>query len=179
MKNKTIVGTILFTFIFFGSILAQQQAEQKIELPQRTPEWKLGRAVWHMDLYVCTGIAYAKSLGKTAEDYGKFVGKQFAPTWKGLKGQGIAPVIRLVSGHWQIYKNGKCEILSESETSVTVRMNRPYLVYFKDGELIGVTVEEYESFLEQIGLVIVNYLGLEYEKKIEGDWVVVTISEKK
>ena len=179
MKNKTIVRTILTVFILSAFIIAQEQTEQKIELPERTPEWKLARAVWHMDLYVCTGIAYAKSLGKTAEDYGKFVGEKFAPSWEGLKEQGIAPVMRIFSGHWQLYKNGKCEILNESETSVTIRANRPYLAYFKDGELYGVTVEEYESFVVQIGLAIQNYLGLKYEQKIEGDWVVVTISEKK
>jgi len=179
MKNRTIVGTILTVFILSAFIIAQEQTEQKIELPERTPEWKLGRAVWHMDLYVCTGIAYAKSLGKTAEDYGKFVGEKFAPSWEGAKGQGVAALIRTWSGHWQLYENGKFEIISESETSVTAKLNRPYSAYFKDGDLYGVTMNEYETFLEQIGLAIANYLGLKYEQKVEGDNLITTISEQK
>jgi len=175
MRNKVIFGTILIIFILASSGLTQE----KIEIPERTLEWKLNRASWHMDLYICTAIAYAKSLGKTAEDYGKFVGEKFAPGWEGAKGQGVAPVIRTFSGHWQIYKNGKFEIVSESETSVIARMNRPYSVYFKDGDLYGVTMNEYEAFLEQVGLAIANYLGLTYEQKVEEDNLIVTISEQK
>ncbi|NOR12304.1 MAG: hypothetical protein GQ545_03530 [Candidatus Aminicenantes bacterium] len=179
MRTKTIMGTILAVFILSAFIIAQEQTEQKIELPERTPEWKLGRSVRHMDLFICTGIAYAKSLGKTAEDYGKFVGEKFAPSWEGAKGQGVAPLIRTWSGHWQLYKNGKFEIVSESETSVTTKFNRPYSAYFKDGDLYGVTVNEYETFLEKIGVAIANYLGLKYEQKVEGDNLIVTISKQK
>ena len=173
------MGTILAVFILSAFIIAQEQTEQKIELPERTPEWKLNRAVRHMDLFICTGIAYAKSLGKTAEDYGKFVGEKFAPSWEEAKGQGVAPLIRTWSGHWQLYKNGKFEIVSESETSVTTKFNRPYSAYFKDGDLYGVTVNEYETFLEKIGVAIANYLGLKYEQKVEGDNLIVTISKQK
>lgn len=175
MRKKVIFGTILIIFILASSGLTQE----KIELPERTLEWKLNRAAQHMDLYICTAIAYAKSLGKTAEDYGKFVGQKFAPSWEGAKGQGVAPLIRTWSGHWQIYKNGEFEIVSESETSVTAKFNRPYSAYFKDGDLYGVTMNDYETFLEQVGIAIANYLGLKYEQEEEGDNLIVTISEKK
>jgi len=175
MRNKVILGAILIIFILASYSLTQE----KIEIPERTLEWKLNRASRHMDLYICTAIAYAKSLGKTAEDYGKFVGEKFAPSWEGAKGQGVAPVIRTWSGHWQIYENGKFEIVSESETSVTAKMNRPYSAYFKDGDLFGVTMNDYETFLERIGMAIANYLGLKYEQKVEGDNLIATISEQK
>ena len=44
---------------------------------------KLSWSVWRTDYYICTGIAYAKSLGKTPEDFGVFVGNEHASSWDG------------------------------------------------------------------------------------------------
>jgi hypothetical protein len=172
LRNKAIIGAILIFFILVSNGLAQE----KMELPDRTAQMKLNRAVWQMDLYICTGIAYAKSLGNTAEDYGKFVGEQVLPNWAGRKGQGLAPVIQAISVRWEIYQKGTFEIVSETETSVTIRMNRPYANYFYSGDLYGVTLKEYEAFLEQMAIAIMDYLGMKYEQAVEGEYLIATIA---
>ncbi|MFQ6127239.1 MAG: hypothetical protein ACE5R6_21920, partial [Candidatus Heimdallarchaeota archaeon] len=97
MRNKTSFVVLLFVFIFSVSIYAQEkkeQAEQKIELPKLYLEQKLDRTVMNLAAFITGSIAYAKSMEKTPEDYGKFIGETFAPGWEGVKGKGISPFIR-------------------------------------------------------------------------------------
>jgi hypothetical protein len=169
-----MVGAILMLFLLASIGIAQQ----KIQMPELTDQMKTNRAVWQMDLYICTGIVYAKSLGKTAKDYGKFVGEQVIPNWAGRKGQGPAPFLQALSIRSQIYQKGTFEIVSETETSFTVKMNRPYVDYFYAGELYGVTLDEYEAFFEQMAVTITDYLGLKYEQKVEGEYLIAAITEK-
>ena len=53
----------------------------------------------------------------------------------------VSPV-RLLHFVIKNYKEGKFEILTESDSSVTMKSNRPYKAYFKDGPQLGVTIEE-------------------------------------
>ena len=175
MTNKLIIWAILILFAFASSSLAQE----KMQMPELTDQMKKNRAVWLMDLYVCTGIAHAKSLGKTAEDYGKFVGEQVVPNWAGRKGQGSAPFIQAMNIRMQIYQKGTFEIVSEAETSITVKMNRPYSGYFYAGELYGVMLDEYEAFQEQVAIAITDYLGMKYKQKVEGEYLIVSLTLKK
>ena len=44
---------------------------------------------------------------------------------------------------------------------------------------VNVTVDEFNKFFEKKWEAIADYLGLEYKQKVEGDWVVFTVTEKK
>ena len=181
MRNKTIVGLILFTFIFCASITAQEKKEktdQKIELPELYLEQKLDRTVTNLAAFITSSIAYTKSMGKTAEDYGKFIGETFTPSWEGAKGKGISPFIQGMYRNLQPDKNFRMEILSESKTSVEGRMNRYGEATVKAYARTGVTNEEVDACFGKVWETIANYLGLEYKQKAEGDWIVFTITEK-
>jgi hypothetical protein len=71
------------------------------------------------------------------------------------------------------------EILSESETSFIAKIKGFGEGFVKAQENYGVTVEEYLQFFEQIGAAISKSIGLEYKQKVEGDWVIITVTEKK
>jgi len=177
MRKKTIVGTILVIFILSGSIFAQEKEGQKIELPQLTLEQKWGRSVMNLTVMNIASIAYAKSKGETPGDMGKFVGELVSPSWEGVKG--MKPFIRAMYRNWQMFKNFQMEILSESETSFIAKIKGFGEGFVKAQENYGVTVEEYLQFFEQIGAAISKSIGLEYKQKVEGDWVIITVTEKK
>jgi len=71
------------------------------------------------------------------------------------------------------------EILNETETMFKAKIKGIAEDYVKKWPGSGVTVEEYLGFFEQLLLQITKYLGLEYKQRIEGDWIVFTVSEKK
>ena len=178
MKNKTIVGLLIFVFISSVPINAQEKEEQKTELPKLFLEQKFDRAAWFVCLQTCVGIAYAKSIGKPAEDFSKFAGKLYAPGWEARKGKGVGALIQGTHRN-ALALNSDLEILSESEKSITARLARSWLKYFGEDRLIyGVSVEEYETWLKEANLAIAEYLGLEWKQKIDGDWIVITVTEK-
>jgi hypothetical protein len=73
MKTFCLATIILLVVISF-SAFAQEKGEQIIQLPQLSLEQKLDRSVRNTTTRDIVGIAYAKSLGKTPEDYGKYIG---------------------------------------------------------------------------------------------------------
>jgi hypothetical protein len=132
--------------------------------------------VWRTDFYICTGIAYAKSQGKTPDNFAKFLGN--AHSWEDFKGKGLAPAVQMLYGLIKLYENGKFEILSESDTLVAMRSNRPYEDYFKNGPLLGVSLEEFEQCLWGHVLILANRIGLNLKYKIEDDQILSSLKMK-
>ena len=135
-------------------------------------------AVWRTDFYICTGIAYAKSIGKTTEDFMKFVAETHGPTLNSMKGKGLEPVVNLINFVITNYPNGDCEIVAESEKSVKVKTNRPYVSYFDEGLCLGVTIDEFEKCLWGHLQIMLNSLGIEFDYHIEGDFLEAAITLK-
>ena len=175
-----ITTRLVFTFNF--SLLSciaicQDSQSVKIQLTDPTIERTASFAVWRTDYYMCTGIAYTKSLGKTVDDFATFVGNNHS--WEGMRGKGLAPPVKLLHFVIKNYKDGKFEILSESDSLVTMRSNRPYKAYFKDGPQLGVTLEEFEICLwKHIG-IMANRIGLNFIYQIDGDQITSSLSIRK
>jgi len=179
MKDKAIVGTILVLFVLSVSILAQEKEEQSIELPQLNLEQKVDRSVKNTTGRDIVSIAYAKSMGKTPEDYGKFIGELTAFFWADIKGKGPVPFVQYWYRFLQTDRYSKMEILSVSKTSVKAKMTLYGETHIKALVDLGVTVEEYASYYGKYREILADYLGLEYEQKLEGHWIVFTVTEKK
>lgn len=173
-----IIGTIFLILILAGSLLPQDnrgQAEQGIVLPVLKQKGRMNRAIGNLKSFTLTGIAYAKSLGKTPEDYGKFAGELYAPFWTVRKGS-VAQIVRGIYFNRQMNRNFKLEILSESETSVKARWKE--WIDLKGNTGMGVTGEEYARFLGKIYETISNHLELEWQQEFEDDWLVFTVTIK-
>lgn len=124
-----------------------------------------GYAVWRTDFYICTGIAYAKSLGKTAADFSVFVGNTH--NWEDFRGQGLGPPVQLLYFLIKCYPDGEFEILSQSDQSVSLACNRPYAQFFEDGLLLGVSLAEFETCLWQHIAMMASRIGLAFSYAIE------------
>ena len=159
-----------------GAVDTEQPAPVTIHLTSPSTETIARWSVWRTDYYICTGIAYAKSLGQTVDDFATFVGNTHS--WEDMEGQGLAPPVQLLYFAIKSYEGGEFEILSESDHSVAMRCNRPYASYFQSGPSLGVSLNEFEACLWKHAAILADRIGLDFVYRIEGDQVMATLSTR-
>jgi hypothetical protein len=173
---------VVFLLLCTNGIQAQTtdtKPDQIIQLPQLSLEQKLDRSARNTTTRDIVGIAYAKSIGKTPEDFGKYIGEHTAFFWADIKGKGSVPFVQYWYRFLQTDKNSKMEILSVSEKSVKAKMTVYGESNIKALADLGVTIEEYASFYGKYSEILADYLGLEYKQKFEDGWIVFSVTEKK
>ena len=171
MKNRFLL-LLLFTAICDLGI-SQEIQDLKTQLTNPPIESKHSYATWRTDYYICTGIAYAKSLGMTVDDFAAFVGSKHSIT--NPKDTSISDVIKTF--HWVMttYPEGKFELLTESDSSATMRWNRAYSSYFGNEPVLGVSIEEFEGYLYGHVTIMTKRIGIYFKYDIKGDSVLGTI----
>jgi hypothetical protein len=153
----------------------QANSNATIQLPPPSAEQIAGFAVWRVDYYICTCIAYAKSLGKTVEELINYVGN--AHDWEDMRGKGVVPPVQFLYFLIMNYKNGEFEILSESDNSIRMRFNRPYVQFFANDPMLGVSIEEFESFLWDHIAIMAKRIDLNFIYQVEGETISATLSQ--
>jgi hypothetical protein len=128
--------------------------------------------------FIVCCITYAKSNGKTAEDFGTWASQIAAPFWDEEKSRGPLGLVEGISTNKQQFQGFEMEILDESEMSLHARMksfgDNLIRKYFEN----RVSVEEYIQFFDKKWVAIADYMGLEYKQDVEGDWLVFTVTKK-
>jgi len=175
--KKLIILIVLIGVTLGAPLISQQQAEA--ELPKYTPEQRWERASSQLTVIFVASIAYAKSMGQSAEQLGEYIAKLFSPGW-GEPGSGTLNIISGVNRNFMMFTKSEFEITESSDVSVTGRSNRPWARYFgEDKTWYGVTLEEFETSFRVFNRLLAEYLGLEYKDEIKDDWLYMTFSQKK
>jgi len=171
---KRALGVLLVLSL----LVALAAQAQDIELATYTPEQRWERASSQLAVSWVAGIAYAKSRGQTAEDFGKAVIELFTPGW-GEPGTGTLNVIGGMNRNYMMFFGSEFELVEQSETAVSARSNRPWTRYFgEDGVWYGVTIEEYEKTFQIFNKGLADYLGLGYREWTEDGWSYMEFSLK-
>ncbi|MFO7621299.1 MAG: hypothetical protein R6W81_08535 [Bacteroidales bacterium] len=165
--------TLLFLLIGKQGF-SQETQNSEIKLTDRTVESKLSYATWRIDYYICTGIAYAKSLGMTVDDFAAFVASKHSIT--SPSDTSISAVIKSFNMVMTTYPKGKVELLTQSNTSAKMKWNRPYASYYKNGPVLGVSLDEFESYLYGHVAIMTKRIGIDFEYDIKSDTVFATLS---
>lgn len=152
-----------------------QKATFKIELIPQSESETAKFAVWRTDYYICTGIGYAKSLGKTVHDFASFVGESHS--WENMRGRGLEPPVQLLYFVIKSYDRGEFTITSQSENSVSMKCNRPYARYFDGDSMMGVSIDEFETCLWQHISIMARRIGLNFTYRIESESVLLNLSK--
>ena len=176
--NKIKLIIIFLLPLLTNMVLAQEQNNEKKPLPELTIEQKWQRSNWMVDVMMITGINQAKSNGNTVKYWGEFIGELFAPGWEGIK----TPwgMLRGMYRNYQLNPGFEMKMIKESNDAVTFRFNRPYKSRFGDsGEAYGVSLKEYEKAMEVFHTYVANHLGFNYSQRLDGDWNVISIRNKK
>jgi hypothetical protein len=171
MRIFFVTSIIIVTLLCCSNgIQAQIAHTQLANLPI---ESKLDWATWRTDLYICTGIAFAKSIGMTANDFAVFVGNKHSIT--SPSDTSISAVIKTLNMLFTTYPKGKFELLTESNLSATMKWNRPYSAYFEDGLVFGVSLEEFESVLYGHAIIMTKRIGIDFKYDVKGDTIFCTL----
>ncbi len=149
-----------------------------IQLSPLTPEQALDRSVRNTVGRDVCGIAYAKSLGRTAADFGTFSGALTASYWADIKGKGLEPFVQYLYRFAHTDRTLRFEILTASETSVTARHSVYGTSVVELLTPLGVTLEEYACYYGKQFEAVAEYLGLEYKQELAGGWIVLTVSRR-
>jgi len=176
MRTSVII-IVLLAITVIAPLAAQQQTQ--LELPEYTLEQRWARASSQLAVSWVVAISYAKSVGKTSEQYGDYCAKFFATSW-GEPGSGSTKIIRGLRRNYLMFSDSEFEVIEFSEVSTTARFNRPWLKYFgEDQKWFGVTLEEYEACFRVFNQRLAEYLDLEYKEKIKDNWLYLTVTKKK
>ena len=174
MKAKFLFLTVFVTILFCTISYSQDTSYIKIELEETPLKNKHSFTAWRVDYYICTGIAYAKSMGQSVEDFAKFVGKHHTLTGPNDKTlSGVAKAIHYVITS---YPWGNYEIISQSDSVIVAESNRPYKGYFENGPMLGVTIDEFEKYLYGHVAIMASKINIDYKYEIKEDEVMQTIS---
>ena len=179
MKHRLIANLIIIFMLILNAACSQEKESSKIKLTKTPIENTANYAVWRTDFYICTGIAYAKSIGKSPDDFMNFVAETHGETLKSMKGKGLEPLVNLLHFVVTNYPNGTFEIVSESSKTVKVKSNRPYSVYFKNGQMLGVTLDEFEKCLWGHIQIMLKSIDIDFEYDVNGDFVEAILSIRK
>ncbi len=177
MKHRLIVNLIIIYVLSLNSACTHER-ESEIKLRKAPIENTASYAVWRTDYYICTGIAYTKSVGKNPDDFMNFVAENHVETLKSMKGKGLEPILKLLHFVVTNYPTGTFEIISESENTVRVKFNRPYSEYFKKEQMLGVTLDEFEKCLWGHFQIMLKSLDIDFEYHVNDDSIEALLSTR-
>jgi hypothetical protein len=81
--------------------------------------------------------------------------------------------------NFNLWPGAQFEVLAESDTEITGRMNAPYAGFFgEDGEAWGVTLQEFQGVLFGANETIADYLGFDMNHEVSGEWVNFTVKTR-
>jgi len=150
-----------------------------IELPllSLAQKWKTAEA--NLIYFITCGISYAKSHGGSAEDFGSWAGKVAAPSWDEEKSKGPRGLVEGIASSNQLFQNFEVEILKESAGDIQARMKGFGEVMVSRRPRQEISVDDYIQFFNKKWAAIADHLGLEYNQKVDGEWVIFIVSDKK
>lgn len=164
--------TVSIVAIFFSLAISAQTV---FSIPELNDSQNLTMATALCYNNIIMGINFAKSQGKTVEEYAKYCGDQIEVAYD--KEMGFE---KFVNDH--IYSfvaiAGNVVILSQSENRIVFRISQVYTALETQGPFWNVSYAEMMKWLEVVYIQISDYLGLSYGMKITDEGVEITIGKK-
>lgn len=113
-------------------------------------------------------------MGKSAEDFAVFVGNlHFMTRPEEQTIEAVASTMHMIMTN---YPGGQLDFLTETDAMFVLQWNRPYKMYFSDGPILGVTIEEFESYCYEHVSIMTQRIGIKFEYKISDDLVKATLT---
>jgi hypothetical protein len=170
--HRLLSLAFLATVLFLSAPLEAQE----IELATYNPEQLWARSAWLGVMGSVTAIAFAKSHDVSPQEYGAYLADVYAPGW-GQPGTGTLSIARGMSRNFLTDPNCRTEIVEQSQSEITMRVNRCWARYFgEDEEVYGVTLQEYDSVWEAFTTHLAEYLGLGYSLRVEEEFAYLTFT---
>lgn len=150
-------------------------AQDKLEVPELSPEQKQEVLYNHVMSYAVSGISFAKSKDVSPEKYGNYVGKLFTPFWNPADGFPAFAngMMYILAG---IHPNNEMTIVEQGKENVKFKLKNVDLV-FQGGPFLGVSYTEMLDFSFGVISVLAEHMNLKFSYKITDNvWYEVAIS---
>ncbi|MCJ7629558.1 MAG: hypothetical protein MUO50_14375 [Longimicrobiales bacterium] len=145
----------------------------------RTAEEKWARSTVFVDFGWVMAIGHAKEMGQTVEEFARWGGKFGATTWGAPGETPMADFVQTMHRNYNIWSGLEFELLAESETEISGRMNTPYASFFgESGERLGVSLEEFRMVWLLMYEETADYLGFDMTHEVNGDWIEFTVKAR-
>ena len=167
-------------FMLLAVLLVAHPLNAQIETTDtRTAEQKWTRSAVMLNFAWAGMVAHGKSVGQTPAEVGAWIGEFFGASWGEPGSRTISSFVQGMVRNYHIWPNMEIEILTESDSEVTGRMNVPYAPFFgEDGEAYGVTLQEFQAVLFGTNEGIAHYLGFDMTHEVDGDWIQFRVSAR-
>ena len=170
------VGSITFRIHQCRSL----KEKRKVVLPRLTAnrQQKMASTWWAAAIVI--GIGYAKSQGKTPDDFARYWMGVVSKGWAGFKGKGPEVFCQMAYEQLATDDDYEMEILDASESVIEARrslLQKGIVEFF--GPIAGTSLEEFIRFEGKLLGGLAEFMGLEYEQHRKGDWIYFSVSEKK
>jgi len=151
---------------------AQAPGQQgAIMVPALSDQERWDRSSTLMVASFTAGIASYKALGKTAEDYGHYLGELFAPGWGAPNSGSAIPMARGGLFNYSALRGSDAEFVSASDTAAIIRFRRTHVAFFgAQRTVIGVSLDEYDQMTNAFNERLCAHLGLRCTIRNDGDW---------
>jgi len=133
--------------------------------------------VGQMNAFILNSINYAKSMGKTVEDIANFTGDQFKTSWN--KANGYNGYVNGLKYIWVcLLPDAEFKTLEQDDNHVKFRIKDIFSSLKNNSPQYNVTYDEYLTFSKILNEKIAEYMGADYNQKVENGEIEVTIKKK-
>jgi hypothetical protein len=131
---------------------------------------------YQADINLINSINYAKSLGKSVEDFASFTGDQFKTSWN--IASGFNGFVNGILSNWRpIVPMGELKIQERDDNHIIFSASKMF-TGLKTGPQYNVTYDDYLTFYRVACEKIADYMGAIYKQETTQDGILVTISKK-
>lgn len=163
------------TFIIMAVLLSIASSAQTLfSVPEVTDLQKIEIAKGLCYNNIIVAISYAKSQGKTLEDYGRYCAELIIPFYKEM---GFDAFVKDQLYSWSAM-TGNTAILSQSENKILFRISQINPALENQGQIWNVSFTEMMKWLEMIYAIPCETIGISYSMNITDQGVEITIAKK-
>jgi hypothetical protein len=154
-------------------------AQEKYPIPVRTSDQKHSRAVSQVWVFIAAGINLSKAQGITPYDYGKSLGKMFAPSWGA--GNNFDSYVKGVVFNYESLRNvtdSPIRVIENSDGSVSILQNeKAWHKYLPDGNPYASFNEVFEC-MKGANEPIADHMGATFRMELKDTLIVTTLKRK-
>jgi hypothetical protein len=128
------------------------------------------------DIMLLNSINYAKSLGKSVEDFASFSGDQIKTSWN--QANGFNGLVNGMLNNWRpLVPIGELKIKERDDNHIIFSASKMF-TGLKTSPQYNVTYDDYLTFFRVVCEKIAEYMGAVYKQETTSDGVLISINKK-
>ncbi len=167
--------SVLFSLVLIGTVIGQE----KYAVPEVPIEKKLSRTYFQFWGVFAVGIEFAKTHGVSPYEYGKYMGKVFAPSWN--QDGGFESYVKGSIYNWENSRTDEDKPMTITENedgSVSIFYPIQVIKKYFSGEKSYTSFEEIMSCMEGVNEVIADYMGVEVKIEVTEEDIIFNYKKK-